>query len=246
LDRRLLQPVGERFINDPLIMRPMHAHEVGAGSLFRGMDIVVADAQELVADGIRFRLASDPSIRVAGHVPSGAALLHWLRSNSADLVLMDVSMPAMDGIDTMRALRTQHPGLKVLAHSALVDIEYVNSMLIEGARGYLVKGGPQQELVEAIALVMDGGRYISPAARDSVARGYRHCDKRIDGEYLGLSQRERDIIRLIALERTNDEIGMELHISTDTVKTHRKKLMTKLNVRSTAGLVRYAVDRCWV
>ena len=210
------------------------------------MDIVVADAQDLVADGLRYRLAGDPGIRVAGHVTSGAALLDWLRTGSAGLVLMDVSMPSMDGIDTMRALRKNHPALKVLAHSALTDIEYVNSMLIEGACGYLVKGGPKDELFDAIAVVMDGGRYISPAARDSVARGYAHCDKRIDGEYLGLSPRERDIIRLIALERTNDEIGVELHISTDTVKTHRKKLMSKLNVRSTAGLVKYAVDRRWV
>ena len=106
--------------------------------------IIVADAQELVADGIRYRLANEPGLTVEHHVTSGAALLEWLRSRTADIVLMDVSMHAMDGIDTTRALRKQYPALKVLAHSALVDIEYVNSMLIEGARGYLVKRAVHQ------------------------------------------------------------------------------------------------------
>ena len=208
--------------------------------------IIVADTQELISDGVSYRLRKAPGMTVVGHVVSGEALLEWLKKNSADLVLMDVSLHTMDGIDTTRALRGLHPKLKVLAYSVLHEIEYVNSMLIEGASGYLVKGGEKEELIEAIELVMDGGRYISPAARESVAQGYHHCDKRMDGEYLGLTHREREIIRLIALERTTDEIAAELFISPDTVKTHRKNLMTKLDVRSTAGLVKYAIDRCWV
>ena len=78
-----------------------------------------------------------------------------------------------------------------------------------------------------------------------MAKGYAYCEKRMDGEYVGLSKREREIISLIARELSNDEIGAALHISTETVKTHRKNLMTKLNVRSVAGLVKYAQDRCW-
>lgn len=169
-----------------------------------------------------------------------------VKEEAPDIVLMDISMHEMDGIDTARKVRQQYPDVKVVAHSALTDIEYVNSMLIEGARGYLVKGCTDAEMLEAIDLVMDGGRYISPVARESIANGYKHTDKRIDGEYLGLTGREREIIRLIALERTNDEMAAELFLSTATVKTHRKHLMVKLNVRSTAGLVKYAIDRCWV
>lgn len=208
--------------------------------------IVVADAQELVADGLREHLTSESGISIVGHARSGKALLELLSSIKTDLVLMDISMPEMDGIDTARKLRGSYPGIKVIAHSALTDIEYVNSMLIEGARGYLVKGCTDRELIDAVELVMNGGRYICQAARESVAKGYAHTDKRIDGEYLGLTQREREVIRLIALERTNEEIAAELFVSVDTIKTHRKRLMAKLNVRSTAGIVRYAVDRCWV
>jgi len=208
--------------------------------------IIVADAQQLVADGLREHFSNEPRLSIVGHAPSGTALLSLLGSVRADLVLMDISMHDMDGIDTTRKLRTLHPAIKVIAHSALSDIEYVNSMLIEGACGYVVKGCTDQELLDAVELVMDGGRYICPVARDSVTKGYQHTDKRLDGEYLGLTHREREIIRLIALEHTNEEVAAALFISVETIKTHRKNLMAKLNVRGTAGLVKYAVDRCWV
>ena len=208
--------------------------------------LIVADAQQLVADGLRDHFSKEPRIMIVGHAATGKTLLKMLETIEVDIVLMDISMHVMDGIDATRQLRRTYPNIKVIAHSALTDIEYVNSMLIEGARGYLVKGCTDQELLDAVELVMDGGRYISDAARESVAKGYAHTDKRMDGEYLGLTQREREIIRLIALEHTNEEIAAKLFLSVDTVKTHRKNLMAKLNVRSTAGLVRYAVDRCWV
>ncbi|MBZ0207652.1 MAG: response regulator transcription factor [Flavobacteriales bacterium] len=208
--------------------------------------VIVVDTQELVAIGIAARLASSPDIKVVGHSKTGKELLDMLRSTQADLVLIDVSLHEMDGIDTTRHLHLHSPGVKVLAHSVLRQIEYVNSMLIEGASGYVVKDGPREELAEAIRTVMAGGTYISAAARESIAKGYRYTEKRVDGEYVGLTAREREIIRLVALERTNGEISIALQISEDTVKTHRKNLMGKINVRSVAGLVKYAVDRCWI
>jgi len=208
--------------------------------------IIVADAQDLVADGLRYRLADEPGLEVAAHVRSGKDLFDLLKDTAADLVLLDVSLPGMDGIDTTRALRKKHPGLKVLAHSMRTEVEYVNSMLIEGAVGYLLKNTPKAELLQAIATVMKGGRHLSEEARHNIEKGYKFTEKRPDGAYIGLTEREREIIRMIALERTNDEIAMALHLSTDTVKTHRKHLMAKLNVRSAAGLVKYALDRMWI
>ena len=207
--------------------------------------IIVADAQELVADGLRFRLADEPGVNVVAHAGTGKGLFEYLKEHPADLVMLDVSLPGMDGIDTARMLRKKHPKVKVLAHSMLLEIEYVNSMLIEGAGGYLLKNSTKAELLDAIATVMEGDRYLSAAVRTSVEKGYKFTEKRPDGEYIGLTEREREIIRLVAQERTNDEIATALHVSTETIKTHRKNLMTKLNVRSVAGLVKYAVDRCW-
>ncbi|MCC6540771.1 MAG: response regulator transcription factor [Flavobacteriales bacterium] len=208
--------------------------------------IIVADALDVVADGLRYRLADRSDLEIVAHAATGTELLDQLMYIEADLILLDVSLPGKDGIDTMRTLHRRFPGIRVLAYSALVAIEYVNSMLIEGADGYLVKGGDKEELIEAIRTTMAGGCHISPAARESVSKGYAYCDKRMDGEYIGLSQREREVIVLIAQERTNEEIGEIMHISPDTVKTHRKRVMTKLNVRTSAGLVKYAHDRRWV
>ncbi len=208
--------------------------------------IIVADAQELVADGLRYRLTDRPDMQVVAHACSGKELFDRLGEGEADLVLMDVSLPGMDGIDAARILRKKHPQVKVLAHSALTDIEYVNSMLIEGAVGYVLKNASKAELIEAIQQVMLGERYLSEPLQSTIDSGYKFTEKRPEGAYIGLTEREREVIRLIALEKTNEEIADALHVSPETIKTHRKNLMTKLNVRSTAGLVRYAVDRCWI
>lgn len=207
---------------------------------------MVADALELVSDGLRVRLSDRDDIHVVAHASTGNRVLELLATIPIDLVLLEVSLPGMDGIDTARAIRKLFPQVRMLAHSSLTEIEYVNSMLIEGACGYLVKGGPREELVLAIHTVMSGKRYLSEAAQRSVEAGYAYTEKRMDGEYIGLTAREREIIRLVAMERTNGEIAAALFISEDTVKTHRKHLMTKLNVRSVAGLVKYAIDRRWV
>lgn len=207
---------------------------------------MVADALELVSDGLRVRLSDRDDIHVVAHASTGNRVLELLSTIPIDLVLLEVSLPGMDGIDTARAIRKLFPQVRMLAHSSLTEIEYVNSMLIEGACGYLVKGGPREELVLAIHTVMSGKRYLSEAAQRSVEAGYAYTEKRMDGEYIGLTAREREIIRLVAMERTNGEIAAVLFISEDTVKTHRKHLMTKLNVRSVAGLVKYAIDRRWV
>ena len=208
--------------------------------------ILVADPVELIADGLRARLADIPDMKVVAYAASGKELLKRLAEAEADLVLMEVSMPGMDGIDATREVRKRFPQVKILAHSALTDIEYVNSMRIEGASGYLAKSAPVKEIIHAIRSIMDGEEYLSPTVSSSLATGYKFTGKRLDGEYVGLTHREREIIRLIAEEKTNEEISALLFLSVETVKTHRKNLMTKLNVRSGAGLVKYAVDRRWI
>jgi DNA-binding NarL/FixJ family response regulator len=208
--------------------------------------IVIAEPLDLVAEGLKSWLGNEPDMEIVGHVHSGTELLAWLEGDTADLVLLEVSLPMGDGIDTARALKKKYRDVKVLAHSALTEIEYVNSMLIEGSAGYVVKGTPRAELVQAIRAVAKGERFLSEAAQASVEKGYRYTQKHPAGEYIGLTDREREIIRMVAMERTNGEIAAALFISEDTVKTHRKHLMNKLNVRSLAGLVKYAIDRRWI
>ncbi|MCB9183152.1 MAG: response regulator transcription factor [Flavobacteriales bacterium] len=207
--------------------------------------LIIADPLELIAEGVRSWLRDEDDLELAYHVRTGTELIELLRRRPVDLVLLEVSLPGMDGIDSMRAIHKEFPSQRVLAFSALTEIEYVNSMLVEGACGYLVKGGPREELLLALRASLIGEHYLSDAASRSIQNGYTYTEKSPDGEYIGLTQREREIIRLIALERTNAEIGAALFISEDTVKSHRKRLLTKLNVRTSAGLVKYAIDRRW-
>ena len=208
--------------------------------------ILVGDPLELIADGLRARLAEFPQFQVVGFANNGKDVLSFIKNNQVDLVLLEVSLPVLDGIDTMRAIKKSHPGIKVIAHSQLTEVEYINSMLIEGALGYLTKDGTKEELMLAIRAVMNNEQFVCDAAKESKEKGYSFTEKNPDGEYIGLTSREREVIKMIALERTNGEIAAALFISEDTVKTHRKHLMLKLNVRSAAGIVKYAMDRRWV
>jgi len=208
--------------------------------------ILVVDAQELVAQGLRLWLTDIPDMQVVAYANSGRELFERLKSVDIDLVLMDITLKGMDGIDATRRMRKEHKAVKVLAHSDLTEIEYANSMLIEGAAGYLLKGVDKETFLHAIRTVMDGQKYVSPPVQRNIDLGYTWTDKRVDGAYVGLTEREREVIVLIAMEKTNEEIAMALEVSVETVKTHRKRLMAKLDVRSSAGLVKYAVDRKWV
>lgn len=208
--------------------------------------MIIADPLELISAGVGAWLLDETDLVLVPPVANGMALLDRLRLEPIDLVLLEVSLPGLDGIDTMRAVRHEFPAQKVLAFSSLREIEYVNSMLIEGALGYLLKDSPRDELIRAVRTTLKGERYLSMDARTSIEQGYRYTGKRPESEYIGLTLREREIIRMIAQECTNTEIASALFITEDTVKTHRKNLLTKLNVRTSAGLVKYAMDRRWV
>ena len=207
--------------------------------------ILVADELELVATGLN-EMLRETEFEVIAFAQTGKEVLTWLESNQVDLLLLDVSLNQMDGIDTTREVHKRYPKQIIMAHSRLREIEYINSMLIEGASGYILKDAHLDEFEFALRAVMGGGKYLSPAAQDAVDKGYSYTDKSMDGEYIGLSQREREIIKLIALEKTNKEIADQMFLSIETIRTYRKSLMTKLNVKTGAGLVKYAVDRRWV
>lgn len=208
--------------------------------------ILVADQLELVSIGLSDLFGDESAYKVVGSASTGGEVLDFLESNTVDIVLLDVSLPGMDGIDTAREVCRRNPDQIMIGHSLLPEIEYVNSMLIEGAKGYILKGATLQEFTMAFETILAGKQYLSPAAKASVDKGYQYTDKHMGGEYVGLKDREREVIICIAKEMTNKEISEKLFISVETVRSHRKNLMNKLNVKTGAGLVKYAVDRRWV
>jgi two-component system invasion response regulator UvrY len=207
--------------------------------------ILVADRLELVAKGLH-ELFSNSCLEVVAHARNGKQVIQWLDENTADVVLIDISLPEMDGIDTTRLIHQKDPKQLLIAHSSLNSIEYINSMLIEGCSGYILKDSALEEFETAISEAKAGREYLSPEAAKVVEEGYSYTKKRMDGQYIGLTAREREVIRRIALEQTNQEIADALFLSIETIRTYRKSLMTKLDVKTAGGLVTYAIDRCWV
>jgi DNA-binding NarL/FixJ family response regulator len=205
----------------------------------------VADQLKLVAKGLHDLFAGS-HLEVVGYAQNGKQVIEWLQHNEADIVLIDISLPQMDGIDTTRAVHRSNPEQLLVGHSSLIQIEYINSMLIEGCSGYIIKDADLAEFETAISQIMAGKKYLSPAAEKVVEEGYSYTDKRMDGEYMGLTEREREVIRRVALEETNQEIADALCLSIETIRTYRKSLMTKLDVKSAGGLVKYAINRRWI
>ena len=207
--------------------------------------ILVADQLELVAKGLH-ELFAGSCLEIVGHAKSGKQVIQWLDENTADVILIDISLPEMDGIDTTRAIHQNNPKQLLIAHSSLNAIEYINSMLIEGCSGYILKDADLAEFETAISESKAGRTYLSPQAAKVVEDGYSYTEKRMDGQYVGLTAREREVIRRIALEQTNQEIADALYLSIETIRTYSKSLMTKLDVKTAGGLVKYAIDRRWV
>ncbi|MFT5137776.1 MAG: DNA-binding NarL/FixJ family response regulator [Arenicella sp.] len=207
--------------------------------------ILVADQLELVAKGLH-ELFANSCLEVVAHARNGKHVIQWLDENTADVVLIDISLPEMDGIDTTRIIHRKDPKQLLIAHSSLNSIEYINSMLIEGCSGYILKDSALEEFETAISEAKAGRKYLSPEAAKVVEEGYSYTKKRMDGQYVGLTAREREVIRRVALEQTNQEIADALFLSIETIRTYRKSLMTKLDVKTAGGLIKYAIDRRWV
>ena len=211
--------------------------------------LVLTDDHKLFRDGVKALLTEDETIEIAGEAASGGELLELLNLVPADVVLLDISMPDMDGLETLKLLRRQHPELKVLVLSMLDSEWYVHQMLECGAAGYLLKNISKEELLEAIRLVASGMRYISPHLTIDFLRKANHAasvppqdhqdsDKKPHKE---LSKRELEVLNLISDGFTNAEISEKLFTSKRTIETHRQNLLEKTRTKNTAALIKFAV-----
>lgn len=203
--------------------------------------IVIADDHQIVSDGIALLLESVSRLQVVGRAGNGEALLQMLQTIPADLILLDLNMPRMDGFEAAKRVRQRFPGLKILGLSMLQEAAMIQQFLQAGANGFVQKHAGRDELLQAIDLVMAGQRYLSPElellgqATSLPRQGQEQLLPRI-------TRRERQILELIVAEHTTTEIAERLGISFGTVETHRKHLLIKLGARNTAGLVRIALE----
>jgi DNA-binding NarL/FixJ family response regulator len=202
--------------------------------------ILIADDHGVVAEGLKHVVESQSDMQVVGVVADGREAVREAKAQGPDVVLMDLSMPELNGADATRAIVESGGGCRVIVLSMYAEREHVRRALKAGATGYVVKRSAAEELVEAIRAVHSGGRYLSPRVADAVIDDY--ADGRED-PLERLSAREREVLQLVAEGRTGAEIATRLALSQKTVETYRARLVEKLGIRDVAGLVKFAIQR---
>jgi DNA-binding NarL/FixJ family response regulator len=206
--------------------------------------IFLADDHMVVREGLKSLVNAQPDMHVVGEADNGGAAWRSACELVPDVVVMDVSMPEMSGAEATENLRRECPRVKVLALTVYEDRGYLRQMLDAGASGYVLKRAVTDELVRAIRTVAAGGSYIDPTLAGSLVSSYFN-QSAADGHMPAseLSERESQVIRLIAWGYSNKEIGWKLNISSKTVDTYKLRLMEKLNLRSRTDIVRYALQQ---
>jgi DNA-binding NarL/FixJ family response regulator len=203
--------------------------------------VVLADDHALVRAGVRMLLESMDDIDVVGEAGSGETLLTLAGQLQPDLVLMDITMPGINGLEATVQLKAAWPNMRVLVLSMYEDEEYVSFALRNGASGYLLKDAAPKELESAIHAVMAGHVYLSPSVSQAVAGAYVQHLRTDANTTVVLSPRQREVLKLVAQGSSTKEIARLMNLSIKTVETHRTRLMKQLDIHEVTGLVRYAV-----
>ena len=203
--------------------------------------VVVVDDHAVVRSGLRLLIDAEPDLETVGEAGSVRDAIFEARSAAPDLVLMDVVMPGESGLEGLPKLLHEHPGVRVLVLSMQDDPRYVREAFAAGASGYVLKEAADAEVVNAIREVAGGGRYVHPELGARLIAAEADAARAADED--PLSDREREVLRLLALGHTNQEIASQLYISVRTAETHRAHVMQKLRLASRAELVRYAIAK---
>ena len=207
--------------------------------------IVLAEDHTILREGLRALLSADPDFEIIGEAQDGREAVRCVEKLEPDLLLMDLSMPRMSGMDAIREIKKRYPEIKIIALTVHKTEEYLLNTLQAGADGYVLKDATHDELVLAIKNVMVGKSYLSPGVSEKVIEGYLEGREshRALSTWEKLSQREREVLKLIAEGFKNKEIAEDLCISLKTVEKHRANLMKKLDRHNAAALTVYAVQK---
>jgi DNA-binding NarL/FixJ family response regulator len=203
--------------------------------------VLLVDDHKIVRDGLKALLEKEADLSVVAEAESGREALKLARKFKPDVIIMDISMPDLNGVDAARQILGENPDGKIIALSMHSQKQYVEGMIRAGVCGYLLKDTAYEELVKAIRLVCAGKKYLSPDVTEVVLSGYLNPAETGDLPETSLSGREREVLQLIAEGRATREIADALHISVKTVETHRKNIMDKLDLHTVAELTKYAL-----
>lgn len=207
----------------------------------RRVKVVLVDDHKIIRDGLRAILEKQPAIHVVGEAADGHEAIAVAQTACPHVIVMDVSMRGLNGIDATRRIAETLPEIKVIGLSMNSDRRYVLAMLAAGAAGYLLKDAAADELIRAIQAVVAGQTYLSPAITGVVIDSAVRAVHPVETPSSALSSREREVLQLLAEGGTSKEIGKQLHIAVTTVETHRRQIMDKLGIRTIAELTKYAI-----
>jgi DNA-binding NarL/FixJ family response regulator len=208
------------------------------------LSVFLADDHTIIRDGLRALLAAQPGVSVVGEAANGRAAVSQALSLRPDVVVMDIAMPELNGIDAAREIRAQLPGTQVVMLSMHASAEHVVRALQAGALGYLLKESAGREVLAAIQAVHAGRRYISKNIGETIIDDLMRQDAATPARtpLASLSQREREVLQLVVEGYSSADIGQRLSLSPKTVETYRGRLMRKLGVPNLPGLIRFAID----
>lgn len=207
--------------------------------------IHLADDHQVLIDGLTNLLQTVDNFEVVGSSLNGTTVYDDVILNHADILILDISMPKKDGIETLKEFKEKEFPCKVIILSSYDDLKLIKEVMKLGAKGYLTKKCAGENIIEAIEAVYQGQEYFCDAVREKIFNTFTHNNPKLNKDFYGgnpiLSAREIEIIILISLEYSSKEISEQLFISMNTVETHRKNIMKKLQIKSTIGLVKYAL-----
>ena len=204
--------------------------------------VLLVDNHQILIDSLRLLIEQQSDLEVAGEAKDGLEAITLAKKLSPQVIIMDIKMPGLNGIEASKEILAANPGIKIIALSVSDDIAYVRNMLSAGAYGYLLKESSGEELIVAIHNVANGDRYVSREINSVILKDYQqNLKKRDKVSNSPLSSREIEVLKLLAKGLNSKEIGAKLDISVKTVDAHRRKIMEKLHISSVAGLTRYAI-----
>jgi len=209
--------------------------------------VLIADDHKVIRNGLKRVINAEPDMEVVGEADDGQEAWQKTSELQPDVVIMDISMPKLDGIKATEKLKRECPQVKVLALSAYDNNGYINRLFQAGASGYLLKLAAAEELISAIHVVAEGGRYLDKTLTGKILEGYiRRKPAGAGAKRDTLTEREEEVLRLVAQGFINKEIAAKLSVSVKTVEAHKSNLMQKLGLHSRAEIVRYALDQGWL
>ncbi|MEM7372120.1 MAG: response regulator transcription factor [Bacteroidota bacterium] len=203
--------------------------------------LLIVDDHPIVIDGIRQMLAQTEDISLVGAVCSAQEALDWVESHEADVIILDISLPDMDGMDLCKLMVDKRPQARIIGLTTYEEVSFVSHMLRNGAQGYLFKGAAQEEVITAIRAVAQGQRYLGETVNQKLLAKAMYGSSSPSTFIPKLTRREKEVLQGIMEELTTQEIADKLFITVSTVETHRKHLISKLGVRNMAGLVQQAI-----